>query len=148
MYSYWKIIIINTLLVCSLFLSVIVIYLFYLSTDLPSLDELKRFNPEQISKIYSADNVLIKELYINKRDIVDISKVPSSLRNALMSMEDRNFFDHYGMSFRSIARAVIINSITFSARQGASTLTQQLARNMYNTIFVYSKLYFSSFNFR
>jgi len=134
MYLHWKKIIINVLLVSSLFISAIVIYLFYLSTDLPSLDELKRFNPEQISKIYSADKVLIKELYINKRDIVDISKVPSSLRNALMSMEDRNFFDHYGMSFRSIARAVIINSMTFSARQGASTITQQLARNMYSTI--------------
>ena len=49
-------------------------------------------------------------------------------------MEDRNFFEHSGVSFQSLTRAVIVNMMTFSRRQGASTITQQLARNMYNTI--------------
>jgi penicillin-binding protein 1A len=49
-------------------------------------------------------------------------------------MEDRKFFEHSGISFQSLARAVIVNILTMSRSQGASTITQQLARNMYNTI--------------
>ena len=110
------------------------IYLFFLSIDLPSLKELQKFNPEQISKIISADGIVIKELYLQKRDIVKIGEIPSHLRYALLAMEDRNFFDHSGISFRSIFRAAITNFFTFSTKQGASTITQQLARNMYNII--------------
>ena len=111
-----------------------VIYLIILSKDLPSIAELQRFNPEQVSKILSADGKVIKELYIHKRDVVKISQIPRNLRHGLLSMEDRSFFDHSGVSFQSLARAVIVNLMTFSRRQGASTITQQLARNMYNTI--------------
>ncbi len=105
-----------------------------LARDLPSLAELQQFNPEQVSKIISADGKVIKELYIHKRDVVKISSIPKNLRNALMAMEDRQFFEHSGMSFRSFARAIIVDILTMSRQQGASTLTQQLARNMYNTI--------------
>ena len=111
-----------------------IIYLFVLSKDLPSIAELQRFNPEQVSKILSADGIVIKELYIHKRDVVNISQIPRSLRHGLLAMEDRNFFEHSGVSFQSLARAVIVNMMTLSRRQGASTITQQLARNMYNTI--------------
>jgi len=82
----------------------------------------------------SADGKVISELYIHKRDVVKISKIPRHLRNALLSMEDRQFYTHSGMSFQSIFRAIIIDITTMSTRQGASTITQQLARNMYNTI--------------
>jgi len=105
-----------------------------LARDLPSLEELQRFNPEQVSKIMSADGKVISELYIHKRDVVKISKIPRHLRNALLSMEDRQFYTHSGLSFQSIFRAIIIDIATMSTRQGASTITQQLARNMYNTI--------------
>ena len=111
-----------------------IIYLFILSRDLPSIAELQRFNPEQVSKILSAAGKVLKELYIHKRDIVKISQIPSSLRHGLLAMEDRNFFEHSGISFQSLARAVIVNMMTLSRKQGASTITQQLARNMYNTI--------------
>ena len=111
-----------------------IIYLIVLSRDLPSLEELQRFNPEQVSKIMSADGKVISQLYIHKRDVVKISKIPRHLRNALLSMEDRKFYTHSGMSFQSIFRAIIIDIATMSTRQGASTITQQLARNMYNTI--------------
>ena len=131
--SFWKVLL-NTflfLLVC--FIGGI-IYLFILSSDLPSIEELQRFNPEQVSKIISADGKVIKELFIHKRDVVKISQIPKGLRYGLLAMEDRKFFEHSGVSFQSLARAVVVNLLTMSRRQGASTLTQQLARNMYNTI--------------
>ncbi|SVC95019.1 uncharacterized protein METZ01_LOCUS347873, partial [marine metagenome] len=111
-----------------------VIYLFILSRNLPSIEELQRFNPEQVSKILSADGKVIKELFIHKRDVVKISQIPQELRHGLLAMEDRKFFEHSGLSFQSLARAVIVNILTMSRSQGASTITQQLARNMYNTI--------------
>ncbi len=130
----WRKVFLNTFLFLLVCFILGVIYLFILSRDLPSISELQRFNPEQVSKILSADGKVIKELYIHKRDVVTISQIPTSLRHALLAMEDRKFFDHSGVSFQSLARAMIVNTLTFSRRQGASTITQQLARNMYNTI--------------
>ena len=101
---------------------------------MPSLDELQKFNPEQVTKIVSSDDVVIKKLFTHKRDMIDISSVPLNLRNALLCMEDRNFYEHNGINIKGIFRAVIINLASMSTKQGASTLTQQLARNMYNDL--------------
>ena len=76
----------------------------------------------------------MKDLYIDqKRDVVEIGKVPKDLRNALVFMEDRKFFEHPGTDIWGLIRAVVVN-ITGGSTQGASTLTWQLARNMYNDI--------------
>ena len=133
-YISWGRVFLNTFLFLLACFIAGIIYLFILSRDLPSIEELQRFNPEQISKILSADGKVIKELFIHKRDVVKISQVPKELVHGLLAMEDRNFFEHSGISLQSLARAIIVNMITMSRRQGASTITQQLARNMYNTI--------------
>ena len=103
----------------------------YLSTNLPSISELNKYNPEQVSKILSADNVVIKKLYTHKRDMVDISNIPQHLVNALIVMEDREFYKHNGINIKSTFRALLVDILSFSSKQGASTLTQQLARTMY-----------------
>ena len=110
---------------------IITIYLLILSTNLPSISELNRYNPEQVSKIISADNIVIKKLYTHKRDMVDISNIPQHLINALIVMEDREFYLHNGINIKSTIRALIVDILSFSSKQGASTLTQQLARTMY-----------------
>ncbi len=121
----------NTLLF-SLFCSLIVIvYLFNLSKNLPSIDELNKYNPEQVSKVISSDGTVIKKLYIRKRDMVDISNIPQHLIDALIVMEDRDFFIHNGINIKSTFRALLVDIISLSSKQGASTLTQQLARTMY-----------------
>ncbi len=98
------------------------------------MDELQKFNPDQVSKIISADGEVVKKLYIAKRDMVSISLIPKHLRYALLSMEDRDFYNHNGINIKGIIRAIIIDVINLSAKQGASTLTQQLARTMYQSI--------------
>ncbi|MAW75026.1 MAG: hypothetical protein CMG09_03770 [Candidatus Marinimicrobia bacterium] len=133
-YSSIKRIIINSIFISFVFLIAIISYLFFLSKDLPSLDELQKFNPEQVTKIISSDDVVIKKLFTHKRDMIDISSVPLNLRNALLCMEDRNFYEHNGINIKGIFRAIIINLASMSTKQGASTLTQQLARNMYNDL--------------
>lgn len=78
--------------------------------------------------------MLLKELFIQKRDVVSLGKMPRNLINAVISMEDRDFYEHSGIDFKGIFRAIIVDILTMSRKQGASTLTQQLARNMYDTI--------------
>ena len=121
----------NTFIVFFTIFIITVIYLLTLSRNLPSISELNRYNPEQVSKIISADNVVIKKLYTHKRDMVDISNVPQHLINALIVMEDREFYLHNGINIKSTIRALIVDILSFSSKQGASTLTQQLARTMY-----------------
>ena len=130
----WKKIIINSLVLSFIILFSGIIYLFILSKDLPSLDELQKFNPEQVTKILSSDGQVIKKLYTYKRDMIEVSSIPINLRNALLCMEDRDFYDHNGINIKGIIRAVVINVVSLSTKQGASTLTQQLARNMYNDL--------------
>ena len=130
----WSKIILNCFIFYFFIFIFSVIYMFSLSKDLPSLDELQKFNPQQVSKIISADGVVVKKLYTHKRDMVNISHIPVHLRNALFAMEDRDFYSHSGISIKGTIRAIIVDVLTLSTRQGASTITQQLARNMYNSI--------------
>ena len=110
-------------------------WMYYLSQDLPSIEELKSFNPEQISKIISSDGELIHKLQaVKKREVIKIGDVPQNLINALIIMEDRDFYNHSGFSFKATARAILVDIFTLSYKQGASTLTQQLARSMYDKI--------------
>jgi penicillin-binding protein 1A len=121
----------NTFLFSFIIFFIVILYLLFLSSNLPSIKELNKYNPEQVSKIISADNLIIKKLYTHKRDMVDISNIPQHLINALIVMEDRQFYSHNGINIKSTFRALIIDILSFSSKQGASTLTQQLARTMY-----------------
>ena len=111
------------------------IYIYYLSRDLPSLEQLENFDPDEATEILSSDGVLLKELYTQRRMRIDLEEIPKSLINAAIASEDRRFYDHWGISMRDVLRAIIINAIPPpSFRQGFSSITQQLARNLYDTI--------------
>ena len=106
-------------------------YIFYLSYDLPSLEALQNYVPVQTTKLISANGKPIRDLYVQKREVINIAEVPEDLRKALVFMEDRRFFEHPGIDIWGIFRAISVIAKGGST-QGASTLTQQLARNMYN----------------
>ena len=105
-----------------------------LSRDLPSLEQLENYDPDLVTRIYSADGKVLNELFVQKRVFIELDKIPEHMQYAVVSSEDRRFFDHWGLSMRSIARAVLINTLSLSYRQGFSTLTQQLARNLYKSV--------------
>ena len=105
-----------------------------LSKDLPSLEQLENYDPDLVTRIYSADGKVLNELFVQKRVFIELDKIPEHMQYAVVSSEDRRFFDHWGLSMRSIARAVMINTLSLSYRQGFSTLTQQLARNLYKSV--------------
>lgn len=108
-----------------------VIYLFVITRDLPSFKQLEEYEPKLASKVYSADMKVIHEYFVEKRSFVPLEAMPEELIKAVISTEDRKFFDHWGFDLQRFAKAVIVNIINLSYEQGASTLTQQLARQLY-----------------
>jgi penicillin-binding protein 1A len=103
----------------------------YLGTTLPSFDQLENYNPELATKVYSADSVLIKEFFTERRFYTPISQIPQPMIKAVMAIEDHRFYDHWGLAPLRFLAAVISDMLTMSRQQGASTLTQQLARRLY-----------------
>ena len=113
---------------------IVFVYILYLHIDLPSIERLENYDPDLVTRIYSADGKLLNELYFEKRVFVELDQIPQQMRDAVVAKEDRRFYDHWGISLRDVFRAVIINTATWSYRSGFSSLTQQLARNLYDTI--------------
>ncbi|MBO4675571.1 MAG: transglycosylase domain-containing protein, partial [Elusimicrobiaceae bacterium] len=83
--------------------------------------------------VFDRNHELIHEFSIEKRAVVPLEDIPVDLQNAVVAMEDRNFFQHPGFSIRGIFRALFNDLITGHAKQGASTLTQQLSRGVFLT---------------
>ncbi|KIF80306.1 penicillin-binding protein 1A [Noviherbaspirillum autotrophicum] len=98
--------------------------------NLPPLDALTDYRPKIPLRIYSADNVLIGEFGEERRNLVRIKDVPDVMKKAVLAIEDDRFYEHGGVDYIGIARAAFHN-LTGGAKQGASTITQQVARNFF-----------------
>ena len=110
------------------------LYMAVLSSGLPSLRQLQDFSPAVATKIISRDGKVITELFTEQRVLISRDEMPLDLQYALLAMEDKRFYDHWGMSTRDFARALVVNVANMSYQEGFSSLTQQLARNLYDTI--------------
>lgn len=102
-------------------------------SDCPSIAQIRTFEPEQTSKLYSHDGRLLAEIGIERRTPVSINALPDYVRQAFVAVEDKRFYEHPGIDVRGIARAVV-GVLTGQNRGGGSTITQQLARNMFDQI--------------
>ncbi|MBT3823985.1 MAG: PBP1A family penicillin-binding protein [Candidatus Marinimicrobia bacterium] len=109
-------------------------WLFFLSKDLPSLDELERYDPDLITRIVSADDQVIQELFTTQRTLVKSNEIPPHVKKALIVTEDQRFYSHWGMNFFRTIYSITLNVFTGEIHGGASSLTQQLARSLYARI--------------
>ncbi len=110
-------------------------YLFFLSSSLPSLEELENPKLEEATKVFSSDGELIDKFFLQNRTKVTIDSIPKDMINALIATEDRKFYDHWGVHLERIFKAFFKNVASGNlTREGASTITQQLARNLYKDI--------------
>ncbi|MRR12657.1 penicillin-binding protein, partial [bacterium] len=96
--------------------------------NLPSLDDPAALAVAQTTKVYSADGVLLANLYLENRQVVELDQVSDHLLNAVVAVEDERFYLHNGVDYVGLVRAVVTN-LTTGRREGASTLTQQFIRN-------------------
>ena len=106
--------------------------LWYFSVGLPDYKKLSNYQPPISSRVYSEDNKLIAEYALEKRLFIPYESIPDKVVNAFLSAEDKNFFSHPGIDAKGILRALIknIKNITQNKRlEGASTITQQVAKN-------------------
>jgi penicillin-binding protein 1A len=106
---------------------------FALTHDLPQIRALEHFKPDAVTRIYSADKVLLAELFIEKREPVPLETIPRYLTAALVATEDRKFYKHSGVDLKGIARAIIKDIRAGEFVEGASTITQQLAKTLFLT---------------
>ncbi|RQW89405.1 MAG: PBP1A family penicillin-binding protein [Geobacter sp.] len=105
-------------------------YYLYLLTSLPKVDRLADYKPPIVSQVFSDDGTLVGEFYLERRTVVPVDKIPNKLIQAFVSAEDSNFFQHKGLDYPGIIRAALKNLMSMSKKEGASTITQQVARSM------------------
>ncbi|HEX8787889.1 MAG TPA: PBP1A family penicillin-binding protein, partial [Telluria sp.] len=98
--------------------------------NLPALDTLTDYRPKMPLRIFTADNVLIGEFGEERRTLVHFKDIPDVMKKAVLAIEDDRFYEHGGVDYWGILRAALHNA-TGGARQGASTITQQVARNFF-----------------
>ncbi len=106
---------------------------FALTHDLPQIRDLESFRPHAVTRIFSVNKVLLAEVYLEKRDPVHLKQIPLYLRAALVATEDRKFYKHSGVDVKGIARAIIKDIMAGKFIEGASTITQQLAKTLFLT---------------
>jgi penicillin-binding protein 1A len=110
----------------------ILVVLWAFSNKLPDYKFLKSYKPPVSSKVYSGDGQLVRDFSTEKRIFVPYKAIPSIVINSFLSAEDKNFFTHPGVDAKGVIRAIInnISNIAASKRlEGASTITQQVAKN-------------------
>jgi penicillin-binding protein 1A len=106
-------------------------YLYY-SRELPSVEALRTYQPPQVTKVTCADGKVCAEFFrpLNRRTNIRIEEMPKHVREAFLAAEDADFYKHEGLDFFGITRAAIKNLIPGSRKSGASTITQQVVKNL------------------
>src|ERR1041385_6566178 len=99
--------------------------------NLPTLEATTEYQPKIPLRIYSADGVLIGEFGEERRAVVSIAEVPADLKNAIIAIEDERFYQHPGIDYVGGLPAAYANLVAGGRRQGASTITMQVARNFF-----------------
>lgn len=102
-------------------------------TELPPIDTLDEYRPSLITRIYDINGEVIDELFVERRALVPLSKIPVDLQNAVIAIEDQRFFKHWGADLHAIARAMLANLKHGQIVEGGSTITQQLAKALFLT---------------
>jgi penicillin-binding protein 1A len=102
----------------------------YYGRDLPTVAALKRYDPPQISRVVDRRGQLIAEMWEERRTVVPMSRIPRVLVLAVVAAEDADFYRHRGLDYAGIVRALFRDLVSGRAMQGASTITQQIVKNL------------------
>ena len=107
--------------------------LFVYNSDLPQVSSLEDYHPSLVTDVYSDDARVIGSFALERRIVVTWDGIPQVVKDAITSVEDQNFFTHWGIDFYGIARAGLKDMMARRVVEGGSTLTQQLSKNLFLT---------------
>ena len=101
-------------------------------SDLPSVQEIKggHYRPPQVTRVLARDGTLLAELFTERRTVVPIASLPAHVKLAILAAEDAHFYEHEGLNYLGMLRAMVVNLRSGRTRQGASTITQQVVKNV------------------
>ena len=132
-YNYIKLLLIFLILLGFVGIFSVFYTLWRYSPELPSYQKILEYKPNLSSRIYSSDGVLLKSFYTQERIFIPESRIPEMVKLAFLSSEDKNFYKHYGVDLKAITRAFFTNIINMYSEKrvvGASTITQQVVKNL------------------
>ncbi len=130
MKNIWKVVIVA---VAGIIAGVTIGLILSYNRDLPRIEELERTHLSESTQVFADDGTLIGGFSIEKRIVVSSDKIPDVVKKAFVTAEDRDFYHHFGFSIPRIIKAIIIDIKKGKKVQGASTITQQLARMLFLT---------------
>lgn len=129
----WRRILVGILMLAAVGFLAVVGFIIAALQGLPSLSDLEDYQPPVTSRVYAGDGALVAEFAREQRVFVPIEQIPDHVKNAFIAVEDARFFEHSGLDYQGLARAVLripLDVIQGRRIQGASTITQQVAGNM------------------
>jgi penicillin-binding protein 1A len=100
-------------------------------SNLPPIDALTDYRPKIPLRVWTADGILIGEFGEERRDFVPLSEIPDTLKKAILAAEDDSFYQHSGVDYTGLARAIVSNFVSGRRGQGGSTITMQVARTFF-----------------
>jgi penicillin-binding protein 1A len=123
-----------SIILVMLFVTVVVVSgalsYFYFTSDLPRIETLKIYTPPTVTRFYADNGEVIGEFFTEKRDIISLDRMPIHLVQAFVASEDNRFFQHRGLDYLAILRALFRNMFSGEIVQGGSTITQQVVKSL------------------
>lgn len=105
-------------------------YIAIMIAKLPRVDRLADYKPPVVSQVYGDDGTIVGEFFLERRLVVPVNKMPRKLIQAFVAAEDASFYSHKGIDYLGILRAAVKNLVSMRKKEGASTITQQVAKTM------------------
>jgi penicillin-binding protein 1A len=103
----------------------------HFEVELPSIPDLKgNYHPPQVTRVLARDGTLLAELFTERRTVIPIAQVPAHVKLAVLAAEDAGFYEHEGLNYWGMLRALAVNLRAGRTRQGGSTITQQVVKNI------------------
>ncbi|MGO9838409.1 MAG: penicillin-binding protein 1A [Polyangiaceae bacterium] len=102
----------------------------HFEAGLPSVTDLQNYQAPQVTRVLARDGTVLAEVFTQRRTVVPIASVPAHVKLAVLAAEDAGFYEHEGLNYFGIARAMLVNLRAHGTRQGGSTITQQVVKNL------------------
>ncbi len=121
----------TTILIFSIILGSSVAFIISSLDSLDDINKLEKFKNKIPTKVYDVNGKLFAEFFYQKRELITFNKIPKNMINALIAMEDNNYYSHSGLDLWGMFRALVVDIVAGRVKQGGSTITQQLAKRLF-----------------